>query len=96
MPRYVIEDAADFVIVVCGWIACFGADGEGHRAEVIEHGRLGGTCVNVGCVPKKVMWNAASLASNLKISHDYGFSPSLDFDFPKIKTAISFKITDIS
>lgn len=30
--------------------------------------RLGGTCVNVGCVPKKVMWSAASIADVLK--HD--------------------------
>jgi len=34
----------------------------GARAVVIESGRLGGTCVNVGCVPKKIMWNAAQLA----------------------------------
>jgi len=30
----------------------------GARVALIESGRLGGTCVNVGCVPKKVMWNA--------------------------------------
>ena len=33
----------------------------GARVAVIEPARLGGTCVNVGCVPKKVMWNAAQL-----------------------------------
>jgi glutathione reductase (NADPH) len=27
----------------------------GKKVAVIEKGRLGGTCVNVGCVPKKVM-----------------------------------------
>ena len=30
---------------------------------LVESGRLGGTCVNVGCVPKKVMWNAAEIAA---------------------------------
>ncbi len=30
----------------------------GARALVVEANRLGGTCVNVGCVPKKVMWYA--------------------------------------
>jgi glutathione reductase (NADPH) len=30
----------------------------GEGVVVIEKGRLGGTCVNVGCVPKKVMVNA--------------------------------------
>ena len=35
-------------------------------------GRLGGTCVNVGCVPKKVMWHAAEAVSSLKWAHEYG------------------------
>ena len=44
----------------------------------------GGTCVNVGCVPKKVMWSAATMADSLHhLSHHYGFSfeakPALDF-----------------
>ena len=26
------------------------------KTAVIEHGRIGGTCVNVGCVPKKVLF----------------------------------------
>ena len=34
----------------------------GTRVAVIEYGPLGGTCVNVGCVPKKVMWYAAHQA----------------------------------
>ena len=34
----------------------------GRRVAIIEDGRLGGTCVNSGCVPKKVMWYAANLA----------------------------------
>lgn len=45
----------------------------GAKAAVIEADRLGGTCVNVGCVPKKVMWNAASLAWGLSHAADYGF-----------------------
>jgi glutathione reductase (NADPH) len=34
----------------------------GRRVAVIESARIGGTCVNNGCVPKKVMWYAANLA----------------------------------
>lgn len=45
----------------------------GARAAVIEAGRLGGTCVNVGCVPKKVMWNAAGVAQAIADAADYGF-----------------------
>ncbi len=46
----------------------------GARVAVVEPGRLGGTCVNVGCVPKKVMWNAAQLAHALDDAAGYGFS----------------------
>ena len=46
----------------------------GIRAALIEGGAIGGTCVNVGCVPKKVMWNAASMAESIEHAHDYGFA----------------------
>lgn len=60
----------------------------GARALVIEKGPLGGTCVNVGCVPKKVMWYAASLAHALHDAPDYGFDLNLaGHDWPKLKTA---------
>jgi glutathione reductase (NADPH) len=45
----------------------------GARVAVFESGPLGGTCVNVGCVPKKVMWTAADLASAMADSAGYGF-----------------------
>ena len=45
----------------------------GARAAVVEYGPLGGTCVNVGCVPKKVMWYAAETRHHLDHATDYGF-----------------------
>ncbi len=45
----------------------------GARAVVFEAGRLGGTCVNVGCVPKKVMWYGAEIATALEHAPHYGF-----------------------
>jgi len=45
----------------------------GASAAVIEYGPLGGTCVNVGCVPKKVMWYAAQQAHQFHHASDYGF-----------------------
>ena len=50
----------------------------GARVAVFEHGRLGGTCVNVGCVPKKVMWNAAEIAHLMRQASHYGFDLSVD------------------
>jgi glutathione reductase (NADPH) len=46
----------------------------GARVALVESGPLGGTCVNVGCVPKKIMWNAADLGSALLDARDYGFN----------------------
>ncbi|WVQ79365.1 glutathione-disulfide reductase [Cryptococcus sp. DSM 104549] len=40
--------------------------------------RLGGTCVNVGCVPKKVMWYTADIADNLRKAAAYGFGKEGD------------------
>lgn len=45
----------------------------GARVALIESGRLGGTCVNVGCVPKKVLFNAAGVADTLRDATSYGF-----------------------
>jgi glutathione reductase (NADPH) len=49
----------------------------GANAAVFEAGRLGGTCVNVGCVPKKVMWYAAELAGAIAMAPHYGFEVDL-------------------
>src|ERR1700684_538029 len=57
-----------------GGLACAQRAAEyGAKTAVVESGRLGGTCVNVGCVPKKVMWNAAGVAQSLADAEDYGF-----------------------
>lgn len=44
----------------------------GKRVAVIEAGKLGGTCVNNGCVPKKVMWYAANLAHAVDDANGFG------------------------
>ena len=58
----------------------------GAKTAVIEGGRLGGTCVNAGCVPKKVMWNAATIAESLHHAADFGFDIDIkSFSWAKIK-----------
>ena len=49
----------------------------GAQVAVIEVGPLGGTCVNVGCVPKKVMWYTASQRHHFDQAANYGFDVSL-------------------
>ncbi len=49
----------------------------GARVVLFEPGPLGGTCVNVGCVPKKAMWLAADAAGQLTMARDLGFSVAI-------------------
>jgi glutathione reductase (NADPH) len=71
-----------------GIAACNRAASYGVRCAVIERGRLGGTCVNVGCVPKKVMWYAADHAHRLAEAPGYGYQlGSQTFDWAVIKQA---------
>ena len=61
------------------------AAAHGARTAVVEKGQLGGTCVNVGCVPKKVMWYGATVAGALRDAPDYGFSlQQQGFDWQKL------------
>ena len=58
----------------------------GARCVVIENKKLGGTCVNVGCVPKKVMWTTSRIAETLEDAPDYGFLiDNRGFEWGKIK-----------
>ncbi|MEQ1668345.1 MAG: glutathione-disulfide reductase [Sulfuriferula sp.] len=60
----------------------------GAKCAVIEGGKLGGTCVNVGCVPKKIMWNAATLNHALESANEYGFQVAHhEFHWPALKQA---------
>ena len=54
----------------------------GQKAAVIEAKVIGGTCVNVGCVPKKAMWYAGQIADALHYAADFGFkAPLQSFDW---------------
>ncbi len=69
----------------------------GARCAVVENNRLGGTCVNVGCVPKKIMWHAAGMAHALDDAPGYGFNlDKQGFDWPALKTARDAHIQKIN
>ena len=74
---------ADFDLIVIGG----GSGGLAHaqraaeygvKVAVIESGRLGGTCVNVGCVPKKLMWYSAHHAHQMHLAGGYGFDVTVN------------------
>jgi len=69
----------------------------GKKAALIEAFGLGGTCVNRGCVPKKVMWYAAHLAHAVDGAADYGVPASREeTDWPKLVMGRNAYVTRIN
>jgi len=90
----------DFLVIGAGSggvAAARRAAEHGASCAVVEHGRLGGTCVNVGCVPKKIMWNAAGVAHALADARDYGFDVSpAAVDWAALKGARDRYVADLN
>ena len=58
----------------------------GKKVAIVEAKAIGGTCVNVGCVPKKAMWFGAQVAEAIhKYAPDYGFDVKVNnFSWEKL------------
>lgn len=80
----------DFIVIGAGsgGMAC-AKRAAGHKKKVllIENKKPGGTCVNVGCVPKKVMFNLSSFLEEAKLMEGYGVKgvKNLTLDFKEFK-----------
>ena len=58
----------------------------GARVAVIEERALGGTCVNVGCIPKKLFVYASEFSEALKASEGFGWqTEAVSFDWPTLR-----------
>ena len=59
----------------------------GKKVAMIENREIGGTCVNVGCVPKKIMFNLANFLDETQLFADYGVKglENIQLDFPTFK-----------
>jgi glutathione reductase (NADPH) len=87
-----VSDQQDFDLIVIGAgsggvrLARMSAQ-RGARVAVVESRYLGGTCVNVGCVPKKLFVYGAHVHDELEDAAGYGWQVPLDdvsFDWPKL------------
>jgi glutathione reductase (NADPH) len=64
----------------------------GARVAIVEEDRLGGTCVNRGCIPKKLLYQAANVYSTREIFKSYkiegGKEADMKFDWEGYKTKL--------
>lgn len=90
----------DFVVIGggSGGIACAKrAAAYGAKVALVEGSRYGGTCVNVGCVPKKIMWNASYVSEVIHEAHQFGFTvKESSFDWAAMKAARDKYITRLN
>ena len=68
-----------------GYTTAIRASQLGLRAAIVERDRLGGICLNWGCIPTKALLRNAELMNSLKHMDDFGISVEVKkFDFEKI------------
>jgi pyruvate/2-oxoglutarate dehydrogenase complex dihydrolipoamide dehydrogenase (E3) component/uncharacterized membrane protein YdjX (TVP38/TMEM64 family) len=66
------------------------------KVTLIEKHRMGGDCLNFGCVPSKALIRSARLLSHVRRSREFGIrSASADFDFAEIMERVQRVITSI-
>ncbi len=70
-----------------GYVAALVAAQRGARVVLVEKGRVGGTCLNVGCIPTKALTTATELLLKARRAGDFGLSiPQAAMDLPALMT----------
>ncbi len=70
-----------------GMLVASAAVDQGFRVALVEHGKMGGTCINVGCVPSKMLIYPADVIAAIKESEKVGVHATVDsIDFSNIMT----------
>jgi dihydrolipoamide dehydrogenase len=79
----------DFDLIVLGagtggYTAAFRAAQLGMRVALVDQGKIGGTCLHVGCIPTKALLESAELFARLKKAKEFGIllegQPGFDFE----------------
>lgn len=83
-----MENNFDLIVIGAGpggYVAALEAAKLGLKTAVVEKDRVGGTCLNRGCIPTKAMVHAVSLYSEMKAGAEYGIhAEGISYDYGKI------------
>lgn len=80
-----MAEVYDFIVIgggSAGLAAARRASKYGQNVLIVEGKKYGGTCVNVGCIPKKILWNGSNILEEVKMASQYAISvsePHLNF-----------------
>src|SRR3979409_1000611 len=70
---------------------------KGRRVAIIERDRFGGTCLNRGCIPSKMLVHTADVAETVRTAGRFGISAELvGVDWPSIRDRIVGRIDPLS
>lgn len=68
-----------------GYVAAIRAAQAGLKVAIVEEDRMGGTCLNYGCIPTKAMASSVSVLNDIRRASDFGFEiPKVDINFDKL------------
>ena len=83
-----MEKKYDLIVIgggPAGYVAAIRAAQLGMRAAVMEREHLGGTCLNIGCIPTKTLFQSAEVANTVRASGKYGIQSQLNgVDYPAV------------
>jgi pyruvate/2-oxoglutarate dehydrogenase complex dihydrolipoamide dehydrogenase (E3) component len=71
-----------------GLVCAAGAAGLGARVALVEQSRLGGDCLNSGCVPSKALLRSARAAAESRLGATLGVESSANVDFPAVMSRL--------
>ncbi len=79
-----------------GLIAAKNSTRLGKKTLLIEGAKMGGDCLNYGCVPSKALLKAAHLANEMKYAGEFGISAEYKVDFEKVMQRVADVIEEIA
>lgn len=79
-----------------GLVTAYVAAAARARVALIEQGKMGGDCLNTGCIPSKTLIRSAKLAKEGNHPERFGLSGRLDPDFPSIMRRIEGAIARVA